>query len=301
MTADASTYLSTRSFGDVEMTLILEGYGPYPVDLNVPETQWRPAVPEADTDGNITLFSGGAFVRSGDASIVIDPGLDAPGTASFGAIRGAFKGWSFTPGFAAGLDTLGVTNDSVTHVIITHAHFDHCLGITEERDGEQVPRFPNARYLLGWADWENHFTPQGDQRPLAQSPFTVVTRTMRERLQVIMRAGLLDLTDGVHEVVPGVTMIPTPGESPGHNALRIESAGSVCWLLGDLVHYAVEFEYLDWVTPTRRDAVAMLASRERVLPQIIAEDALVTWSHAPFPGWGRVVQGGDGFRWLPLT
>ncbi len=301
MSTLASEYLSTRRVGDAEITLILEGAGPYPVDLNVTEDIWRPAVPEANADGNVELCSGGAFIRLGDASIVIDPGLDDPGTPTSHATEAVFTGWSFTPGFYAGLSELGVENDAVTHVLITHAHFDHCLGVAVEREGVLVPRFPNARYQLDQADWNMHFTPDGEQRPLAASPFAPVNTLMRDRLQVIMQAGLLDLVEGESNIVPGVTTLPTPGESPGHRALRVESAGEVWWHLGDIAHYAVEFEHPDWLTPTRRDAAAMLASRQRVFPLLVAEDALVTWSHARFPGWGRVVPEADGYRWQPMS
>ncbi len=292
-------YLSTRRVGDADVTLILEGAGPFPVDLNVPEATWRSAVPEAAPDGTITLSTGGAFVRLADAAIVIDPGLDDPGTPAMEQVERVFVNWSMTPGFQAALAELGVSNDAVTHVIITHAHFDHFLGVAVERDGTLVPRFPNARHLLDRADWDLHFTPDGEQRPLAASPFVEVNRTARERLQLIMRAGLLDLVTGEHEVVPGVTTVPAPGESPGHRAVRVASNGAVWWHLGDLAHYAVEFEHPDWLTPTRRDADAMLSSRQRILPRAVADDGLVSWSHAPFPGWGRVVAVDAGYRWVP--
>jgi glyoxylase-like metal-dependent hydrolase (beta-lactamase superfamily II) len=300
MSASPGEYLSTRRIGDAELTLILEGSGPFPVELNVSEAVWRPAVPEAGADGTIEMGSGGAYLRIGDASVVIDPGLDDPGTPAARVTETVFAGWAFTPGFQAGLNELGVANDAVTHVVITHAHFDHCLGVVVERDGGLVPRYPNARYLLDRADWDLHFTPDGEQRPLAPSPFAAVNQVMRDRLQFIMQAGLLDLVEGDHEVVPGVTTVPTPGETPGHRAIRIESGGAVCWHLGDIAHYAVEFEHIDWLIPTRRDAVAMLASRQRVFPRIVAEDALVTWSHARFPGWGRIVASGDSYRWQPF-
>ncbi len=299
MSTPINEYLSTREIGDAAISLILEGMGPYPVELSVEEAIWRPAVPEADANGMVTLCSGGAFVRIGDAKIVIDPGLDDPGTPTAELTDKVFAGWTFTPGFQAGLEQLGVSNDEVTHVIITHAHFDHCLGVAVERDGQLVPRFPNARYLLDQADWILHFTPEGEQRPLATSPFMEVNRVMRDRLQAIMNAGLLDLVEGDHEVVQGVKTIPTPGETPGHRAVRIESNSEICWHLGDIAHYAVEFEHLDWLTPTRRDANAMLASRQQILPRLVAENALVTWSHAQFPGWGRIATVDGSFRWQP--
>lgn len=295
-----SDAISTRTVGAAEISLILEGVGPYPVHLNVAEAVWRPETPEADAAGDIIFSSGGALIRLGDALIVMDPGLDDPGTQTSAAAEQVFAGWSFTAGFQAALDHLGVENSAVTHVIITHAHFDHCLGVAREHAGDPLPRFPNATYLLDRADWEFHFAPDGTPHPLADSPFAQVNREMRRRLLAISQAGLLDLTEGIYQVVPGVSTIPTPGETPGHRAVRVESHGAVCWLLGDLVHYAVEFKHLDWLTPTRRDAAAMLASRERVLPQIAAERALVNWSHAPFPGWGHITAAGDTYRWEPL-
>jgi len=299
MSTPISNYLSTRRVGDAEVTLILEGVGPFPVQLNVADDVWRPVVPEADADGNVEMSSGGAFIRIGDASIVVDPGLDDPGTPAAKVVETVFAGWSFTPGFQAGLAELGVDNAAVTHVVITHAHFDHCLGVAVERDGALVPRFPNARYLLGRADWEMYFTPEGEQRPLAPSPFAAVNQVMRDRLQAIWDAGQLELIESEFEVAAGVRMIPTPGESPGHTAVRIESNGDICWLLGDIVHYIIEFQHIDWLTPVRRHADAMVASRKRVLPQVVAENALVNWSHAPFPGWGQIRTQGDGYAWLP--
>lgn len=300
MPATPADYVSTRKVGDAEITLILEGVGRYWVELNVPEEIWRPETPEADPAGKVTLASGGALIRLGDALIVMDPGLDDPGTPTAALTEQVFAGWSFTPGFQAALNALGVDNAAVTQVIITHAHFDHCLGVAVEDGGDPRPRFPNATYLLDRADWELHFDTDGQPRPLPDSPFIEVNRAIRRRLLAISQAGLLELTEGDHQVAAGVTTIPTPGETPGHRAVRVESGGSVCWLLGDLVHYAVEFRHLDWLTPTRRDADAMLASREKVLPQIAAENALVNWSHAPFPGWGRIVRAGDAYDWQPL-
>src|SRR6187397_1665981 len=128
MSTISTDFVSTRRVGGAEISLILEGSGPFPVELNVPEAVWRPEAPEADSAGAIVLASGGAFIRIGDARIVVDPGLDDPGTPTSEATARVFKGWSFTPGFQAGLTQLGVTNESVTHVLITHAHFDHCLG-----------------------------------------------------------------------------------------------------------------------------------------------------------------------------
>lgn len=296
MTPDA--YVSTRKVGAAEVTLLLEGYGPYPVDLNVPEEVWRPEVPEADAAGNVVIATGGAYIRLGGASIVVDPGLDDPDSPAAPVVETVFQGWTFTPGMQAGLEQIGVQPEAVDYVLITHAHFDHCLGLTTLRGGAEAPRFPNARYLLDAADWAMHFGPDDTPHPLPPSPFVAVNDDMRRRLLHIRKAGLLDLVTGDVAVVPGLEFIPAPGESPGHRAVRLESDGAVFWHLGDIAHYAVEFSHLDWLAPRRRDPVAMEATRRAIFPRLVAEDALVAWSHAPFPSWGHVVADGEGYRWV---
>ena len=52
---------------------------------------------------------------------------------------------------------VGVRPEEITHVLITHAHYDHFAGVAVERDGRYVARFPQARHLIGRADWEGAY------------------------------------------------------------------------------------------------------------------------------------------------
>jgi glyoxylase-like metal-dependent hydrolase (beta-lactamase superfamily II) len=180
------------------------------------------------------------------------------------------------------LATLGIAPAEITHVLITHTHDDHYSATTVERDGRLVPRFPRAWCFVGRGDWEG----QDPAGPLAV------------RLGALDRPGLLELVDGVREVAPGITMLPAPGETPGHSIVRISSAGETLYYVGDLFHHHCEIAHPDWVSPGR-DPVAMQASRERLLADAAREQATVVYTHAPFPGWGRIVLQGDGYRWQP--
>jgi hypothetical protein len=44
----------------------------------------------------------------------------------------------------------------------------------------------------------------------------------------------------------------------------------------------------------------MRRSRERLLAEAANTPALVTYSHAPFPAWGRITRHGGGYRWRLL-
>jgi glyoxylase-like metal-dependent hydrolase (beta-lactamase superfamily II) len=188
-----------------------------------------------------------------------------------------------TPGLEAGLASIGVTPDDITHLLITHGHLDHFRGMVTERDGKQVPRFANARYLVGAGDWDEAAKAGPDKdRALCYG--------------TVEKAGQLETVAVDREFVPGVTMIPTPGESPGHCIIRVRSEGDSFYYLGDLFHYAAEVEHLEWMDPGR-NPVAMRTSRERLLAEAADTDAILLYTHSPFPGWGRIVSTAAGYQW----
>jgi len=113
------------------------------------------------------------------------------------------------------------------------------------------------------------------------------------------RHGVLELVDGDRQIVPGVAMIHAPGESPGHSLIRVIVGGEIAFFTGDLFHFPCEVEHLDWFSPDR-DPVLGRRSRERLLAEAVARNALVTYSHAPFPAWGRLSRVGSGYRWALL-
>lgn len=274
------SFVDTRRIGDARVTLISEGVLPYALELQAPEAAWRRAMPEADAAGRVPLGLQVILIELGTTTLLIDPGFDDPGHPS----DWDQEGLSRSPGLIAGLAAIGARPDDITHVAITHAHSDHYAGIVTEQDGRRVARFPRARHLLGRADWAAY--------PDHEDPHSI----FRRHVGLIAELGLLDLVDGDHEVAPGITLLHTPGESPGHQVVRLHSVGAAFYALGDLFHHACEIEHLDWRSPGR-DAAAMLQARRRILRMAAAEDAALVFTHEPFPGWGRVEQIGGGYRW----
>ncbi len=150
-TSDMPAYVTSRTVGAATITAISDGSGRSSIlgSLAVPREEWRREV-DADDRDEITLGYNVAHVRLGAASILIDLGFDDPGPASpWRAPR-----HQRTPGVVAGLAAIGVRPEGITHVLITHAHGDHVAGGAIERAGRWVPRYPNATYFLGRADWE---------------------------------------------------------------------------------------------------------------------------------------------------
>jgi glyoxylase-like metal-dependent hydrolase (beta-lactamase superfamily II) len=277
---ESSGYVTSRQIGKATVTLINDGMLRWNPQLLAPEDEVRRATPEAEADGTFSLGLFVAHIKLGVASILIDTGHDDP-SPEFARQHPEF---TTSPGVQAGLASIGVRPEEITHVLFTHPHGDHILAATVERDGERVPRYPNARYLIGRSDWED--TP-ARERP--DSPQAI-------HLGTLDRLGLLDLTEGEYEVAPGVAMIAAPGESPGHSIVRVDSAGKQFFFLGDLFHHPCEVANLDWVSPGR-DRDVMRASREQLITDALATSATLAFSHGQFPPWGRVVQADGGQHW----
>lgn len=274
-------YVTSRRFGEAVVTLIDDGLLHWNPELPLPIDERRRAMPEADDDGTLALGLHVAHIRLGDASILIDTGYDDP-TPTFARAHPHFTS---SPGVRAGLNSINVRAEEITHVIITHPHGDHFAAATVERGGERAPRYPRARYLLGRRDWDRNLARERPDSPLAL------------QLGTLERLGRLDLADDNHEVVPGVALLGAPGESPGHVIVRVDSAGACFFFLGDLFHHPCEVEHPDWASPGR-DRDTLRASRERLMVEAVAADATLAFTHGSFPPWGRIVPADGGYRWV---
>jgi glyoxylase-like metal-dependent hydrolase (beta-lactamase superfamily II) len=222
-----------------------------------------------------------ALIRVGDALILVDgPIYDLPPGSSM-----SLPGYQPPDDLLAQLAAVEVSPAAITHVIITHLHLDHYGGLTIHADKRSTPAFPNALHYAGRVDWQQPWFQRALRRKNSPESLT---------LGVIEAAGLLELVDGQQEIVPGVSIHPAPGETPGHQIVRVESEGQVLYCLGDLYHHIVEVEQSSWM-PHWCAQEPLLAARSAFVAAALAEDALLMATH--IPGLGRLSIKGDKISW----
>ncbi len=272
--------------GRFTLTVISEGSGRFPVAAwtAVTPTAWG-SIEGFDGQGFVPLGFNVVYVQTPAGGVLLDAGLGEENDETR-AFRERFD-VEATGDVPGALAELGVTPADVRAVVITHAHNDHFYGATLERGGEQVPAFPNARYYLGAADWA-HYSKTAEPG----SPFHAILGTLR-------RLGRLELVAEPTEILPGITLLPTPGETPGHLSVAIESEGETAYYIGDLVHHTAEITHPDWV-PRLRDGASLVASRRTFYTQAAERGGIVIASHIPFPGAGRIIAREGSFGWQPI-
>lgn len=185
--------------------------------------------------------------------------------------------------FMAALTAAGVTPEDVDYVLCTHLHVDHVGWNTRLEDGRWVPTFPNARYLLPSADEEMYRDSEGHH--YAESVLPVIA------------AGQAELVEAGHMLGDHVTLIPTPGHTPGHVSVMVQSNGARAVITGDAIHTTAQCWHPDWHFVYDNDGERAALSRRKLLENAAEADHMVLGSHFALPSVGRVRADGDAFRW----
>ena len=272
--------------GDVEITRVVDVVQPFPATGLIPQ-----ATPEAlrdlhpwlcphfaDTEGNLQLSIHAFAVRSGDARIVVDTCIgNKPRPLGMSELQSTFL---------EDLGGIGFSPASVDRVLCTHLHFDHIGWNTILEDGRWVPTFPNARYLVGeteWGFWKDEDDPYA---PEAKA----------DSVLPIFEAGLVDLVETRHEVTEEVRLIPTPGHTPGHVSVLIESRGERAIITGDLFHSPLQMAHPDWTDTADVDGALAFETRKDFLESYADTPVLILGTHFASPTAGHIVRDGDRFR-----
>ena len=276
-----------HQLGEIKLTVISEGTLKASASRafeGIDEAEWKPLV-ETDAKGYMAVGLNIVHVALEGHSILLDTGIGEPHPTR----TQVEESFPFTPSASLlpCLDAIGVSPDQVTAVIFSHTHSDHVMGSTVERNGRRVPAFPNARYLVMQEEWA------------AISPRMRPGSAVHLHLAILQEHNLLEPVEDGHEVAPGVRMVASPGESPGHANIRMESGGKTAFFLGDLFHHPSEVAHLDWVWPGR-DRNRMIASRQALVDEALSTDAVLITAHMRFPGMGKLRRGADGLEWIPI-
>ena len=181
--------------------------------------------------------------------------------------------------------------EEIDVVLNTHLHADHCGWNTRYLDGELVPTFPNADYMIVREEWEGAIAPNERTR----------ATYIEENLLPVEEKGHLTLVDGETAVTDEVTIVPAPGHSPGHCAIVLQSAGEKAIYIGDLAQMAVQLERTAWVSAFDIMPLLTMETKKRIVEQAIEDGSLIIGVHSPFPGLGHMTRTEQGHRkWLPI-
>lgn len=188
----------------------------------------------------------------------------------------------------------GVHPEEVDFVMCTHLHWDHVGWNTQLVDGQWVPTFPNARYIISQREYDHM-----DAMHARGSP-TLHDRAFEDSILPLIRAERAQLVaDGFH-LEDGVWLESYPGHTPGNVVINIASHASRGVFSSDLFHTPLQIACPAWSSTACYDPEQAYASRCRFIEQHADTDHLVMPAHFLSPSAGHIVSCSDGiaFKFL---
>ncbi|MEC7419206.1 MAG: MBL fold metallo-hydrolase [Pseudomonadota bacterium] len=271
--------------GDVRVTQVVElttaSLGPHLLPQAKPELMqaipWM--APFLDERGHIVLSIHALVIESADHTIVVDTciGNDKPRT---------YPKWNLMQGdFLARFAAAGFTTEQVDTVLCTHMHVDHVGWNTRWVDGRWQPTFPRARYLFAEDEWHHWRQEAQEYGPVIE-----------DSVQPIFDAGQAVIVAQQHQVTDEVSLQPTPGHTPGHVSVRIQSRGEVAIITGDMIHHPCQIAHPQWSTLADTDPCAAAQTRGDFLQRYGDQPVLVIGTHFAAPTAGHIVKDGNSYR-----
>ena len=230
------------------------------------EDDWIPHKSHLNHNSNVVFELSCYLIESQSHTILIDTGMGPNPNVQDPNFPELSNAWGI---FDKSLANNHINPKDVDHVVFTHAHRDH-IGWATIGSGETItPMFPNATYWLNEKDWDATFDETISNRfPNAST-----------KLWPLKDFDQLKFFDESTVIVPEITLIPSPGHSPGHYCILIQSEDNGVLIPGDLLHNIAQFENFEWISRADIEPNDTIQSRKTVFELIVNKGLIVAGSH----------------------
>lgn len=168
-----------------------------------------------------------------------------------------------------GLRDLGLTPDDVTHVILSHLHFDHIGGVLDKApSGELRPIFTKAQFYIQKAEWDVALAPTDERLAAAY-------RHAPECLRVLDSVTLLA---GDSTITPTIRTSTSGGHTDVHQCVIVEAGGTGLIHLADIVPTTSHIR-LAWNAAYDTNPLSTIAAKKRFFAEARAKNLWVSFSH----------------------
>jgi glyoxylase-like metal-dependent hydrolase (beta-lactamase superfamily II) len=280
--------------GDVELTRVLEFEGPFedPMALHpgaTPELvdkhrHWmEPRILDPKT-GRLFFTFHSVIIRTKRHLILVDTcsgnNKDRPHKKRYHQNE-----WPYLEN----LSKAGFRPEEIDFVLCTHLHADHVGWNTRLINGRWVPTFPNAKYVFARREFE-HWSQQDLRDEYSTDGF------FQDSVLPVMETGQTVLVDTTHKFDENVWLEPSPGHTPGHIIVCIESNGQSAVLSGDIMHTALQCAEPQLNSCFCVDPAQARLTRRTFLDRFADTATMVIPGHFPTPTAGWVRSKGGNFR-----
>lgn len=276
-------------FGDFEISIVrectfkLDGGAMFGV---VPKTLWNKVSP-ADELNRVLMACNLLFIDTGSKKVLVETGM---GDRWSEKERERYDLTTLAKP-AEMLTSIGIRNEDVDAVIISHLHFDHAGGATRLEGGNLVPTFPNAKYYVQKGEWEFAH----NANPRARASYRA------DDYEPLLANNQLVFMEGDTEVAPGVWAKLTGGHTTHHQIVYFESQNNKGVFFADLMPTKGHV-MPPWVMGYDHYPLEACDEKSKWLASASKENWLVVFDHELDVPWGHVhLNAANKYEFAPLS
>ncbi|MFD0051113.1 MBL fold metallo-hydrolase [Actinomycetes bacterium NPDC127524] len=214
--------METLQIGDITLTWLdggvtnLDGGAMFGV---VPKPLWSKKYPHNENN-QIELRTDPILVQANGLNLLIDSGI---GSGKLSEKQRRNYGVTEESRLAEGLGSLGLSEDDIDYVLMTHMHFDHACGLTKREGDEWVPVFKKAKIITSQVEWDEMRNPNIRSR-----------NTYWQENWMAISDSVIPFQDE-KVITEGIKMVHTGGHSDGHSVILMESGEEQLIHMADLM------------------------------------------------------------------
>lgn len=231
-------------------------------------------------DNSVMVGINPVLIQTGSHNILLDTGL----------------GWGLDAGseynnvsnVCTNLNIFGLEPQEITHVILSHLHYDHAAGASFTNDGAKTEAtFPNAKYVIHQKEWDFALSQTNNRQDWFGAGYD-----LDDWYRLVSDGQINFVSDHTTEILDGITIIKTGGHTPGHQIIKIISNNEVAFYLGDLLPSSL---HLNEYSMERADIHPLEAKKQKIqfLKHASEEKALMLFYHSINGHAGHVLKDRD--------
>ncbi len=180
------------------------------------------------------------------------------------------------------LASIGLAPEQVDYVFCTHFHLDHVGWNTRLANGTWVPTFPKAKYVFAKKELDHW-------QHMPKAEVGINENVFEDSIQPILDAKQAQIIDDGFQLDDQITIVPTPGHTPGHYSVLVRDGDERGMFSGDTMHHPTQIFEPGWNSGFCLDTAQAIATRKRLLEQVVERNMLLLPVHFASPGAGRVI------------
>jgi glyoxylase-like metal-dependent hydrolase (beta-lactamase superfamily II) len=173
-------------------------------------------------------------------------------------------------------------------------HADHVGWNTKLENGKWVPTFPNAKYLFSPLELEA-------MQEQTDNPFDEYIRLVFEdSVLPVIESGQSVMMDHDFDLCRGINILPSPGHSPGHYCIELQSKNSQGLITGDIFHNPIQVNYPHWTTMFCDNKEQANETRIKLVDDLIDSETIVLAAHFSGTTAGKIISESNNKKFILL-